>query len=258
MRRAVENYRSYRSGKHAFALGRFIVDSNRIDEFLAVAGSAQDMTLSVIVSQSVDSDRLRGLIQQGVRIEAIEMKAGSRADVERISRNLPEGVETYFEVPVEPIQPDVLCAISATGRRAKLRMGGVVPEAFPSTAAIVRALVAFARAALAFKATAGLHHPLRSSHRLTYSEESPTGLMHGFVNLVCAAALLHSGDDAGEAEEILDEQDPAAWRLTPQSIAWRSHCWTADHLSETRNKFVSFGSCSFEEPMRDLEALGWL
>ena len=32
---AVENYRAYRSGKHAFALGRFIVDINRMDELLA-------------------------------------------------------------------------------------------------------------------------------------------------------------------------------------------------------------------------------
>jgi hypothetical protein len=258
MQSAVENYRAFRHDKNAYALGRFIVDSNRVDEFLAAAGSVQDMRLSVIVSQSVDSDRLRELIEQGVWIEAIEMKAGSRADVERISRYLPEGVETYFEVPVEPVQPDMLCAISATGGRVKLRMGGVIPEAFPSSGAVARALVAFARAGLAFKATAGLHHPLRSNHRLTYSPESPKGLMHGFVNLMCAAALIHSGGDADEAEQILEEQDPAAWTLTPQAIAWRSHCWTVDHLSETRKKFVSFGSCSFEEPIRDMETLGWL
>jgi hypothetical protein len=30
-------------------------------------------------------------------------------------------------------------------------------------------------------------------------------------------------------------------------------------LSRTRKEFlISFGSCSFEEPIRDLEALGWL
>jgi hypothetical protein len=258
MRSAVENYRKYRSAKHAFALGRFIVDVNRVDELVAAAGDLREFRLGVIVSQPGDRDHLAKLIQQGVPIEAIEIKAGSRVDVERISRYLPEGVETYFEVPVEPVQPDVLCAISATGGRVKLRMGGVLPEAFPSSAAVARALAAFARAGLAFKATAGLHHPLRSNHRLTFSPESATGLMHGFVNLMCAAALIYSGGDAGEAEQILDEQDPAAWTLTPQVIAGRSHCWTADRLSETREKFVSFGSCSFEEPIRDLEALGWL
>src|SRR5579859_5570902 len=258
MRSAVENYRAYRSGKHAFALGRFIVDINRMDDLLAAAGDIREFRLSVIVSQPGDRDCLAKLIQQGVPIEAIEMKAGSRADVERISLSLPQGVETYFEVPVEPIQPDVLCAISATGGRVKLRMGGVIPEAFPSTRAVARALVAYARAGLAFKATAGLHHPLRSTHRLTYLPESPTGLMHGFVNLMCAAAWIYSDRDAGEAEPILDEQDLEAWILAPTEIAWRSHRWTVDRLSEARKKFVSFGSCSFEDPIRDLEALGWL
>jgi hypothetical protein len=255
---AVENYGRYRQSKLAHALGRFIIDFKRIDELLPAAGKAWDLRLSVIVSQPEDHDCLTKLLEQGVPIEAIELKAGSRTDVERISRNLPDGVQTYFEVPVEPVQPDVLCAISATGGRVKLRMGGVVPEAFPSCRAVARALVAFAHAGLAFKATAGLHHPLRSNHRLTYSRESPTGLMHGFVNLMCAAALIHSGGDADEAEQILYEQDPAAWTLTPRAIAWRSHCWTVDHLSETRKRFVSFGSCSFEEPIRDMEALGWL
>jgi hypothetical protein len=255
---AVENYRRYRQSKHAHALGRFIVDFKRIDELLTAAGNARDLRLSVIVSQPEDRDCLTKLLEQGVPIEAVEMKAGSRADVERISRSLPEGVETYFEVSVEPILPDVLCAISATGGRAKLRMGGVVPEAIPSNAVVAHALVAFARAGVAFKATAGLHHPLRSRHRLTYSPESPTGLMHGFVNLACAAELIHSGGDAGEAEELLNEQDPESWTLTAEAIAWRSHRWTVDRWSETREKFVSFGSCSFEEPIRDLEALGWL
>jgi hypothetical protein len=259
MRRAVDNYRSYRSCAHAFALGRFIVDSNRIDEFVAAAGSAQHLRLSVILSQSVDSGRLKTLIEQGARIEAIETRATSRADVERISRSLPEGVEVYFEVPVEPIQCDALCAISAAGGRVKMRTGGVIPDAFPSTGAVARALTAYARAGLAFKATAGLHHPLRSSHRLTYSSESPTGVMHGFVNLACAAALIHFGGEASEAAELLQEQDPKEFRLTPQAIAWRSHRWNAEQLTETRKEFFrSFGSCSFEEPMRDLEAMGWL
>jgi hypothetical protein len=82
--------------------------------------------------------------------------------------------------------------------------------------------------------------------------------MHGFVNLVGAVALIHFGGNADEAEALLDERDPCAWRLPSDGIAWRSHVWNGDHLSETRKKLISFGSCSFEEPIRDLEALGWL
>ena len=256
MRSSVENYRAYGSGKHAFALGRFIVDINRMDEFLAVAGGMREFRLSVIVSQPGDRDCVAKLIQQGVPIESIEIKAGEPADRLRIMSTSFAGLESYVEIPICPIQPDLLRAISLAGGRVKLRMGGLVPEAFPLPAEVVSALVAFARAGVVFKATAGLHHPFRSAHQ--YAPQIPRGLMHGFVNLMCAAAWMDSGGDAGEAGRILNERDPESWALTPEAIGWRSHRWTVDRLSETRKKFVSFGSCSFEEPIRDLEALGWL
>ena len=159
---------------------------------------------------------------------------------------------------MEAIQPDLLRAVSDAGARLKLRMGGVTPEAFPSAAAVARAVESAVRAGVRFKATAGLHHPIRSFHRLTYAKDSPAGMMHGFINLIGAVALIHCGAAAAEAERVLDEQDPNAWSLTPQGLAWRSFSWTAVTLAKVREKFVSFGSCSFEEPMRDLEALGWL
>jgi hypothetical protein len=83
--------------------------------------------------------------------------------------------------------------------------------------------------------------------------------MHGFVNLFCASALIHFGGEAGEAAELLEEQDPSAFRVTPDAVAWRSLRWSSEQLTETRKKFFrSYGSCSFEEPIRDLEELGWL
>lgn len=198
------------------------------------------------------------LLDDGVPIESIECKAATPADVERMLFNSFSALETYIEVPVERMQEDVIRAISNAGARVKLRMGGVVAEAFPSTSAVARALAAIVPAGLAFKATAGLHHPIRSPHSLTYAAESLAGVMHGFVNLVCAVALIHFGGDAGEAVQVLAEEDPSAWRLSQDSLAWRSHSWSADQLTETRKIFVGFGSCSFEEPIRDLEALGWL
>jgi hypothetical protein len=147
---------------------------------------------------------------------------------------------------------------AAAGARVKLRMGGVATEAFPSAAAVAEMLEALYRCGLAFKATAGLHHPLRSRHPFTYAPDSPTGTMHGFINLFCAAALIHFGGNIAEAIVILDEQDPGAWRLTPDGITWRSHTWSAEHIAEVRKQFVGIGSCSFEEPIGELETLGWL
>jgi hypothetical protein len=203
-------------------------------------------------------NRLSELRREGVRIEAIEIRPASSHDPGAIAKSIPPDLERYIELPIESLVDAALAAISASGARPKLRMGGVVSDAFPSTQAVSRALAAFARHRLAFKATAGLHHPIRAFHRLTYASDGPTVLMHGFVNLVCAAALIHFGGDATTAQELLEEHDPHAWHLTRNEIAWRSHRWRVDQLSETRKTFVSFGSCSFEEPIRDLEALGWL
>ena len=83
--------------------------------------------------------------------------------------------------------------------------------------------------------------------------------MHGFLNVILAATLLYSGGAAGEALHMLEEEDPAAWRATPDAVRSRASQWDADQLRTVREKFfMSFGSCSFEEPIRDLEVLGWL
>jgi hypothetical protein len=258
MRSAVENYRRYRGGRGSNALGRFIVDGARLDELRTAAGKIDDLKLSLIVSQPPQVRELSRLIDEGVPIEVVECKAASPGDVEQITRGVPRGVDAFVEVPVHPFQPDLIRAISNGEARAKLRMGGVTGEAIPSVAAVARTIEALMRAQLAFKATAGLHHPIRSRHPLTYAQDSPSGVMHGFINLIGAVATLLSGEKVEEAQKILAEEDAEAWNLSPQSLAWRSHRWTTDHLFKTRKTFVSFGSCSFEEPMRDLEALGWL
>src|SRR3954451_1518387 len=167
MRSAVENYRRYRGGKHAFALARFIVDISKVDELHASAREMGDLPLSIIVPQPALVN-VATQIDAGLRIEAVELKASTPGDVERITRNLPANLETYFEISSEAIQSDLLRAISDAGARVKLRMGGIVPEAFPPGAAVALSLASLTRAHLAFKATAGLHHPIRSRHRLTY------------------------------------------------------------------------------------------
>lgn len=258
MRSAVKNYREYHEGKHRNALGRLVVDVRRSDELIASAGSLGDLKLSVILAQPSQADELPKLLDAGAQVESVECKVASSRAVDQLARSLPAGREAYIEIPIEPVHSDLLQAIANAGARVKLRMGGVVAEAFPSPAAVARMVAALVSSGTAFKATAGLHHPIRSVHPFTYAQGSAAGLMHGFVNLFCAAALIQSGADVAEAESVLQEQDAAAWRLTGQTFGWRSQVWSLDHLSRTRTTFVSFGSCSFEEPVRDLEELGWL
>jgi hypothetical protein len=256
---AVRNYLAYQRSAHAAALGRFIVNLDRIDELRSAAGDdLRKMKLSVLVPTNADCDRVSALIGDGMPIESIETKIQLISEIASLAGTLPSRLEIYFEIAMGSIEPEILGAIAAAGARVKLRMGGVTAEAFPSAAIVARVLRSLAGHGLSFKATAGLHHPIRSRHPFTYAPDSPAGWMHGFMNLLCAATLIHSGGDAAEAETLLEEQDPGAFRVTPRAISWRSHVWDAEHLSRTRRKLISFGSCSFEEPIRDLEALGWL
>jgi hypothetical protein len=102
---------------------------------------------------------------------------------------IPTEFEAYFEFPLSGCG-DFIAAVAACGRRAKIRTGGETADKFPAAESAVEFIRLCGAANVAFKATAGLHHPLRSVHRLTYQPGSPSGMMHGFLNVFLAAALL--------------------------------------------------------------------
>lgn len=260
MRSAVSNYLAYRRGPHAFALGRFIVNLDRIPELRSATGdSFSEMKLSVIVPAETALEDLSYVLGDDFGLAAFEFKINRAAEIERISARLPTHQDRYFEIPVGDQHEELLDAVVACGARAKLRMGGAIAEAFPAAKATAVILNALADRNIAFKATAGLHHPIRSRRPFTYEHDASSGMMHGFINLACAAVLLYSGGTAGEALHTLEEEDPDAWRAEPDAICCRAFRWTTDQISEARKKFlISFGSCSFTEPIRDLEVLGWL
>jgi hypothetical protein len=257
---AVRNYLGFQQSKYAFALGRFVVDLNRIEELRKAAGvSIGELRLSVVASPSDNWRDLSRLIEAGLRIDLLEVKGVRPADVGPLIERVPAGLVTYFEVPMDGMETDLLSAVETAGARVKLRMGGVVAESFPPTSRVANTLKKLANKRVAFKATAGLHHSVRSSYRFTYEPESPIGVMHGFLNLFCAAALMYFGGDPDEAERILKEEEATVFQLCNGEIHWRASRWTAGQMGEVRRKFMnSFGSCSFEEPIRDLERLGWL
>lgn len=257
---ATNNYLGYARGEHAKALGRFIINVDRLDDLRSIASeSLSEFKLSVIISKTADLDRIADEIRNGIPIEALEIKSSEPEAIERIATRVPRELESFFEVGPDATGSDVLRAIADRGLRAKIRMGGVVAEAFPPPSEVIRVIEAFAKLRLPFKATAGLHHPIRSKQPLTYEQRSARGTMHGFVNLCCAAAVLFFDGEASDAKKILLEEDSSAWTVDPAFLQWRHLRWTKDQLSKLRHEFlISIGTCSFEEPFRDLEALGWL
>lgn len=258
MQAAVRNYIEYCAGARSPLLGRFIVDLARVADLRGAAGSAlARMRISLIAPPNLQPAQLDELRE--LRVESLEIKSADPATIARLRQQLPPTLECYFEIPFDPLPANAVAALVRAGARAKLRMGGVTGDSFPRAAAVVSILSALAEHRVPFKATAGLHHPIRSCHRLTYATDSPSSTMHGFANLLCAAAILYFGGRPADAEAVLCEENQQTFRVAPECIGWRTLEWSADQLHEVRSRFfLSFGSCSFSEPIQDLEALGWL
>src|SRR5690606_39960795 len=115
-----------------------------------------------------------------------------------------------------------IAALSGSPAAAKIRCGGVTPDAFPSSADIARFLSACHAGDVPFKATAGLHHPIRAEYRLTYEDNPPRGVMHDFLNLFLGAALLRTDQiDAAGLERVLNDTDAKNFVFTSDHASWQ-------------------------------------
>jgi hypothetical protein len=260
LRSATNNYAEDSRGLHAGALGRFIINADRLEELRLIPGvSIEQFKLSVIVSEDKDFDLIAHKIREGMPIESVELRCAQPEAIERMAARVPQPLTAYFEIPLDSSGLAALEVISGLGMRAKIRMGGVVAQAFPSISNVVQTLAALAKLRLPFKATAGLHHPIRACRPLTYEAPSVTGTMHGFLNLFSAAAVLYFGGRSADAEKVLAEEDSSAWQFGSDALQWSDLRWTQDQLAILRREFfLSIGSCSFEEPIQDLREFGWL
>jgi hypothetical protein len=150
----------------------------------------------------------------------------------------------------------IFSEVQRTGCFAKIRAGGVKPEMIPSVREVAKFIVTCAELRLPFKATAGLHHPIRAVYRLTYEVSPPRGEMHGFLNLLMAAAFAWHGER--NIESVLSELDPTCFHFDDRAH-WRGRSLDAAMIREARQHFIhSVGSCSFDEPVQGLQELGLL
>jgi hypothetical protein len=266
MSAAVRNYALYRRGDDEWALGRFILPADRLMEFEEQAaalpgGLQQSWQISALAGLDLEGDlayidefhRLRAV--PGMEVDTLEVKVDRVGSIPDAMRKIPDGLPLYFEIPLDRDPTELLRSLAAAGGRAKVRTGGVTVEAFPSTANLARFIHACIAANVPFKATAGLHHALRGDHRLTYEDRSATGTMFGFLNLFLGTASARAGHDEKQTRSILEESSPEAFQFEAGAIRWRDQQLGLDDLARARQSIVSFGSCSFTEPITELQAL---
>jgi hypothetical protein len=83
--------------------------------------------------------------------------------------------------------------------------------------------------------------------------------MHGFLNVITAALSVVVGASEAELAAILEEEDRKGFRLDDTYFIWRRRRFdTAAIETMRRTAFLSFGSCSFSEPINDLLHAGFL
>jgi hypothetical protein len=126
---------------------------------------------------------------------------------------------------------------------------------FPEPEPLLTFIEHACRANVPFKATAGLHHAMRGDYRFTYDEHSPKGPMFGFLNVFLTAAFVHAGMTDGAALALLLERDLKKIFVSSNAIRWGNRSVTTEDIRATRDCVaVSFGSCSFREPVDELRA----
>ena len=266
MRPAVHHYTTYLSSDDAWALGRFIVPAARLTEFAAAYAQLPPQTqrwqLSVLLADVVrDVERLAEFRAAGHEpiVDTVEFKANTPGEIRTALEHIPPVITSYVELPLNGDLPALVATLAEYGGCAKVRTGGITPAAFPTPAALLDFIQTCVRANVPFKATAGLHHPLRAEYRLTYEPTSPTGTMYGFLNVFLAAAGLRSGWAEPDALSLLTESDPTSLHWHNDGVTWRDRPISNATLVTTRqHTAIAFGSCSFQEPLQDLRSLRWL
>jgi hypothetical protein len=269
---AVRHYAEYRAGPDAWMLGRFVVPASRLEEFdeeggaLLPQSAAQSWALSATVSADVEldvrsidrfNDRHREAARGAVHVDTIEFRA-TRVEEIVAAEPFAGGYDAFIEVPVIEDPAPLVAEIARVGAKAKIRTGGVTAEQFPGARHVIRFIRCCLDHRVAFKATAGLHHPIRAEYPLTYEADAPRGVMYGFLNVFLAAAFMRAGMDDTLALALLEEREPSSIQVDEDRIRWREQALDRDALRAGRQEALAFGSCSFSEPVTGLRALGLL
>ncbi len=276
MVKAVRDYADYRSSKDRWMLGKFVVPADRLgafyDEAADLAKVDDPWPLSVLVpapvaDQSMFANMLTEIGAFNAQhpefvVDSIETKVDLLFAAQEAARQIPSTFRTYWEFTADPQLDARLEWLRSLGSQhaAKLRTGGIDASMIPSVekvASFIRGCVVYD---VPFKATAGLHHPIRSEYPLTYEPNAKSAEMFGFLNVFVAAFLAKSHLlSAEQIAVILQSKTIADFTVTDDRLGWGKWFIEPYLLESLRKNFAtSFGSCSFEEPTNELRMLGLL
>jgi hypothetical protein len=266
-------YDRARTSTHHWMLDRFVLPAPRLPEFVDLLPSIQQETqlsrpwsLSVILSRhwARELEQIQPIsntgFQQGFWISAVEVSPLLPAEIQQVCDYLPVEVSAFFEIPFDADLVPYLDVLQKTGAAAKLRTGGITSDAFPDSVQLSQRILSLAKAEIPFKATAGLHHALRGNYPLTCPQDGVSVTMQGFLTVAILAAFAQQqGITPEKALAILAESAIAPFQFTEATIRWGDRTLSLAEIDHSRQQFFrSFGSCSLQELIDDLNYLGLL
>lgn len=273
---ALRNYIKYKQGREAWIVNRFVCPANKISELeaglkwhnysdrfgLCVAGRGGENAADFLANSLTDIKSANKVDCAFFDIFETRLPPQLLGSSElghlimRVARSLPEETSLYLEVPMSAEWVmDIPRAIEAISKQkgvsAKIRTGGVTKDAFPSSEQVALFISECARHNVAFKATAGLHHPIRK-----YDAETGA-MMHGFLNVFLAAAVVYCfRAERHDLVPILDASDSSEFRCLTNRISVGTWHLSLKQLRASRSFATTYGSCSVSEPLADLAQIG--
>ncbi len=264
---ALEKQASYVRSADNWMLGAFVLPVTQFEaaeEHLSLFDSQHRLRISALGPKTNSAAEFKTTLAASAEmIRTFTKRHADFATIEQLEMAVPEGVSPsdldsiagdlnlriFWEAPADAART-MIASLAGSVFGFKLRTGGVTPDAFPTSMQIASVLVAAAKHRLPIKFTAGLHHPVRQFR------DEVNAKMHGFLNVLGAAVMaFQHGWDINQTGEMLDDEEPGAFQFDERSFAWRD--WKIDtrQIAEQRRFVASFGSCSFDEPREDLQAL---
>lgn len=291
---ALPNYVAFSRSEDRWMLGHFICPATRLAELQSYTDlfpPDQPLPVSVLGTGGPDAESfLRGLKSDlqavaefaeahpgrvraevlEVRIPAVVAEGGREAQQSLLARTR-EALDSspvsfqraHFEAAFTGDWRQTVdgCVAALAGAPAggstfgfKVRCGGVTPDAFPTPEQVAHVLFACREARLPFKATAGLHHPVR------FLDRKLEVVQHGFLNVFGAALLAHALELSEQAlRQVVRSEQSKAFTFDDDGFAFQDLRISTDQVRAARKAYaLSFGSCSFDEPRDDLRAMGLL
>jgi hypothetical protein len=273
----VRRYAAALAGGDRWFLGRLVVPLSRLGEFEREAASllprgkdaigVEPWTITSLgaplregwierdlAAIEAFNDRHADPLDGAAVIDTIEWKADSASHVDRALEYLPDTLFPYFELPPGGDRRGMIAAMAGLDAGAKVRTGGVTAPEHPSTEFLAAFISECAAAEVPFKATAGLHHPLR------HDAPAVGARQFGFLGVFMGAVLRwHDRIADADLPAILEEESAEAFRFESDGASWRDHRVGHAEILKARDRFAhAFGSCSFEEPLEHLRTLGLL